>query len=200
MGTRKDLTGQKFGKLTIIEYAYTDNYRRAIWKCQCECGNIVEVRGDMLRNGNTKSCGCLCTTHHKSNTRLYHIWQQAKDRCYNKNNKDYQDYGGRGIDVCQEWKDDFTAFYNWAMENGYKENLTIDRIDFNGNYGPSNCRWLTNLEQQRNKRNNIKFTYKGETHCLTEWCNILGLKYGRVRNRVRRLNWPIERALELEVK
>lgn len=200
MSTRKDLTGQKFGKLTIIKYVYTDSYRRAIWRCKCECGNVIEVRGDMLRNGNTKSCGCLCTTHHKSNTRLYHTWQQMKGRCYNKNNKDYRDYGARGIVVCDEWKNDFQAFYNWAMDNGYQENLTIDRIHPNGNYTPNNCRWADITTQNRNKRNNINFEYKGETHCLTEWCKILGLKYSRVRNRVRRLNWPIEKALELEVK
>lgn len=200
MSTRKDLTGQKFNKLTVIKYVYTDNYRRAIWLCKCDCGKMIEVRGDMLRNGNTKSCGCLVTKHNKSNTRLYHIWTQFKYRCYNKNCRDYLDYGARGIRVCDEWLHDFQAFYDWSMENNYRDDLTIDRIDVDGNYTPDNCRWLTNDEQQRNKRNNINFTYKGETHCLKEWCEILGLKYGRIYKRVCRSNWPIEKALELEVK
>lgn len=200
MGKIKDMTGKKIGRLTVIKYVYTDKRNNAVWQCKCECGNIVEVRGDTLRSGNTKSCGCLCTTHHKSNTRLYHTWQQMKGRCYNKNNKDYHDYGARGIIVYSEWKHNFEAFYNWAMNNNYQENLTIDRINSNGNYTPDNCRWVDITTQNRNKRNNINFEYKGETHCLTEWCKILGLKYNRVRNRVRRLNWPIEKALELEVR
>lgn len=200
MGTRKDMTGQKFGRLTVIKYAYSDKHHNAVWQCQCECGNIIEVRGDTLRNGNTKSCGCLCTTHHKSNTRLYHIWQQAKDRCYNKNSKDYHDYGGRGIAVCNAWKHDFEAFYNWAMDTCYRDDLTLDRVDVNSNYTPDNCRWLTNKEQQRNKRNNKNYTINGETHCLAEWCEILNLKYNRIYNRIHKYHWSIERALELEVK
>lgn len=200
MSTHKDMTGQKFGRLTVIKYVYSDKHYNAVWQCQCKCGNIVEVRGDMLRNGNTKSCGCLCTTHHKSNTRLYHTWQQAKDRCYNKNNKDYQDYGGRGIAVCQEWKDDFIAFYDWATENGYRDDLTLNRVDVNSNYTPDNCRWLTIKQQNRNKRNNKNYTINGETKCLAEWCEILNLKYNRIYNRIHKYHWPIERALELEVK
>lgn len=200
MSTRKDMTGQKFGRLTVIKYVYSDKHHNAVWQCQCKCGNIVEVRGDMLRNGNTKSCGCLCTTHHKSNTRLYHTWQQAKDRCYNKNNKDYRDYGGRGIAVYDEWKDDFTAFYNWATENGYRDDLTLDRVDVNSNYTPDNCRWLTIKQQNRNKRNNKNYTINGETKCLAEWCEILNLKYNRIYNRIHKYHWSIERALELEVK
>lgn len=200
MGTRKDMTGQKFGRLTVIKYAYSDKHHNAVWQCQCECGNIVEVRGDTLRNGNTKSCGCLCTTHHKSNTRLYHTWQQAKDRCYNKNNKDYQGYGGRGIVVCDEWKDDFEAFYDWAMDNDYRDDLTLDRVDVNSNYTPDNCRWLTIKQQNRNKQNNKNYTINGETKCLAEWCEILNLKYNRIYNRIHKYHWPIERALELEVK
>lgn len=198
MGLIKDITGQKFGQLTVLKYAYTNH--GAVWQCKCDCGNIVEVRGDQLRNNHTRSCGCLHRSHGKSNTRLYYIWKHIKDRCYNKNGKRYEDYGGRGIAVCDEWKKDFQAFYNWAIKSGYQEGLTIDRIDVNDNYRPDNCRWTTMKVQQRNKRNNKMYTISSETHCLSEWCEIFGLNYDKVYCRIYRNKWPIERALELEVK
>ena len=120
-----------------------------------------------------------------------------KSRCYNKTDPTYKYYGARSITICQEWLDDFMNFYNWAMDNGYKENLTIDRIDVNGNYEPSNCRWTTNTEQQRNRTDNRYLTINGETHCLKEWCEILNVDYRKVCHRIY-YNWPIEQALELE--
>ena len=121
-----------------------------------------------------------------------------RDRCYNTNRSQYTDYGGRGIVVCQEWLDDFMNFYNWAIDNGYKDGLTIDRINNDGNYEPDNCRWVDSKTQQRNRRNNRNFTYQGETHCLKEWCEILGLRYNTVVNRIHKSHWTIEQALELE--
>ena len=119
-----------------------------------------------------------------------------KQRCYNPNKPQYKDWGGRGITICDEWLNDFMAFYDWAMSNGYQDNLTIDRIDNNKGYEPSNCRWVDHKIQNRNKRNNRNYTINGETHCLTEWCEILGLNRGTVKNRLR-YGWSIEQSLEL---
>lgn len=201
MGTIKYITGQKFGRLTAL-YKLNNYHKRATyWLCVCDCGNLVEVRGTNLRYGQTKSCGCLnkdvITIHGKSNSRLHRIWSHMKTRCYNTNSKNYKDYGGRGIAVCDEWKDNFQAFYNWSMVNGYDDTLTIDRIDVNGNYEPNNCRWITNEEQQHNKRCCLYFTVKGKTKCLSEWVKYYNLNYETVRSRLKN-NWSIERALELE--
>lgn len=135
-----------------------------------------------LQSGSVKSCGCLHLeinrtilrtlniTHDKTNTKLYQVWSSMKQRCYHGNNKNYKHYGGRGIIMCDEWLNDFMNFYNWSMDNGYDDTLTIDRIDVNGNYEPSNCRWATMKQQNRNQRRTIYFTYNNETHCLKEWC------------------------------
>lgn len=203
----KDITGQTFGRLTAIKYVYSDKSRTAVWQCKCNCGNIVNVKGTELRNGQVNSCGCLQkerarmsnTKHGKSNTKLHPVWRGMKQRCYNKNDKRYKYYGARGIAVCDEWRNDFMAFYTWSMNNGYKEGLTIDRIDINGNYEPDNCRWTTQKQQNKNTRHNKNYTINGETYCLKDWCTILRLKYSTVANRINLYNWSIERALELEV-
>ena len=142
-----DLTGQRFGRLTVLERTELK------WLCKCDCGNKKIVAGGHLVSGDTKSCGCLRIKHGMRNTRLYSIWHGMKERCYNTKHKFYKHYGGRGIKVCEEWKNDFQTFADWALSHGYADNLTIDRIDVNGNYEPSNCQWATNAEQQRNKRN-----------------------------------------------
>lgn len=208
MGKIKDISGQKFGRLTVLYRLHNHHKKHTYWLCVCECGNLVEVYGNSLKNGNTKSCGCLhketisslnCT-HHKSNVKLYKVWNAMKQRCHNKNNKRYKDYGGRGIAVCSEWKDDFMSFYNWALSNGYKDNLTIDRINNNGNYEPNNCRLVDKKQQARNRRSNITYTINGETKCIADWCNILGLKQKTVYQRIHYYNWTIRHALELDKK
>jgi len=137
-----------------------------------------------------------------SNTRIYRCWNRMKHRCYNVNNKDYKHYGGRGITVCDEWLDDilgFTNFYYWAMSSGYSDDLTIDRIDVNGNYEPSNCRWATIFEQRNNMRSNVVLTYNGETHNLKQWADKLGLVYRALCSRYER-GWSVEDILETPIK
>ena len=138
--------------------------------------------------------------HGKRKTKLYGIWNSMKDRCYNTNCKRFKDWGGRGIAVCSEWRNDFMSFYNWSMANGYKEGLTLDRIDNNGNYEPYNCRWITTKQQARNRRSNINYTINGVTRCILELCEILGLNPKTVYQRIHYYNWTIERALEIDKK
>lgn len=199
----RDLTGQKFGKLTALYqlhnyHAKGNNY----WLCVCDCGNLTEVRCTSLTGGRTKSCGCgkRCYSHGKTNTRLYRIFQAMKNRCYNKHIINYKYYGGRGIAVCSKWVNNFQAFYDWSINNGYDDNLTIDRIDNNKGYSPDNCRWVDAKTQSRNRRHLKQYTINGVTYCLSEWCEILGLKFSKVRNRIYTYGWSIERALELEDK
>lgn len=192
----KDLTGQKFGKLTVIERAENQG-KNTVWFCQCECGNTVKVKSTNLITGNTKSCGCLRghnSVHNLSNHRIYKIWTNMKSRCYNKNTINYNRYGGRGIKVCDGWQK-FENFNDWAIKNGYKENLTLDRINVNGNYEPNNCRWLSVKEQNRNTRTNRLIIYKGETHCVSEWAEILGINAKLIYDRLRK-NWTIEEVFE----
>ena len=202
-----NLTGQKFGRLTVLNELHNYHKKGVYWLCKCECGNLTEVKGTCLTHGHTKSCGCLNrditrnrnTIHGAHGSRLYTIWQAMKDRCYNVNFKRYKDYGGRGVAVCDEWKNDFKAFHDWAKNNGYADNLSIDRIDVNGNYEPNNCRFITLKQQNRNRRSNINVNINGVTKCLTEWCETLGVKYPTALYRIHH-NWSVERALELEGK
>lgn len=198
-----DLTGKKFGRLTVIEYAESKR-NGAQWLCVCECGNKKVYNGQSLRTGHTRSCGCYArefikinnSTHGQAKTRLYIIWGHMNARC---NNKNTQYYGERGITVYEEWKQDFTSFYNWSMENGYNDTLSIDRIDVNGNYDPDNCRWVTMKVQQRNRSNNIKVMYKGEQTNLFELSEITGINIRALYSRYYRgergekLVRPIER-------
>lgn len=164
MSKVNDLTGKKFGRLTVIKRCGSNKNRRALWLCQCDCGNTKIILGNSLLSKSTLSCGCynkehsknIHTKHSLSYTKLYKVWGGMKTRCYNPNFMYYCNYGGRGIAICKEWKDDFSNFYKWAISNGYREGLTIDRINNDGNYEPSNCRWITRAEQNRNQRKTRK--------------------------------------------
>jgi hypothetical protein len=201
MNKFKDITGQKFGKLTAL-YRLNNHkkckYYGSYWLCVCECGNLTEVYLGSLTRGNSTSCGCSIKKHGKSNNPLYRNWLGMKTRCCNKTDEHYEDYGERGIKVCNEWLHDFQAFYDWSMSNGYKEGLTIDRIDVNGDYEPNNCRWASRKTQARNRRSNRTFTINGETRCLSEWCEILNLNYNTVLTRINKLKWSISKALEVK--
>lgn len=198
-----DLTGKRFGRLTVIGIKET-NTRKTYWTCRCDCGNLKDVRSDSLKAGRIKSCGCLKQEQDvknlvspsmvksqnagfkRSGTRLYVIWQNMKSRCYNPHDVRYCRYGERGITVCDQWKDDYIAFNNWAIENGYKESLTIDRIDNDGSYSPENCRWVSNKEQARNRSTNISITIGNSKRTLTEWCEIFDLDFKNVCSRYNR--------------
>lgn len=201
----KNLVGQKFERLTVIELDKSNKHNGVYWICKCDCGNTSIVRSDSLTSGNTKSCGCLAseqrvlngksnTKHGMKGTKIYNSWQSMKNRCYNKKYENYNRYGGRSIKVCDEWKNNFQAFYDWAINNGYKEGLTIDRIDNNGNYEPSNCRWVTAKIQNRNTSQNIIITFNNKTQCLTDWANELNISREVLYYRIKK-GWGTERAL-----
>lgn len=152
-----DLTGQKFGKLTVLNNYMQNDKRKTYWLCECECGNKKYIYRHSLISGRTTSCGCNIIKHNKYETRLYHIWGNMKYRCNTPTCDAYMNYGGKGIKVYNEWNDDFVNFYNWAVSNGYNENLTIDRIDSNKNYCPENCRWVT-------KSQNTSYSNKSSQH------------------------------------
>ena len=196
MGKFEDLTGKTFNRLTVIKRAEVEK-KEVYYLCKCTCGNEKIIRGKDLKYNKIKSCGCLNkektiernTKHSLRHTRIYRIWLLMKNRCLNSKYYLFKNYGGRGITVCNEWKNDFVKFYDWSMNNGYNDTLTIDRIDVNGNYEPSNCRWATKLQQQRNTTRLRKITYKNETHCISEWAEILGLEYNTLYYRFRRNNY-----------
>lgn len=207
MGKRIDLTGQRFGRLTVVKFAGVDKNRNKCWDCKCDCGKNVTVYGSHLKSGNTKSCGCLNREtrakrfwkHGGSRERLYCIWKGMIGRTERKSLINYKDYGGCGIKVCEQWRGDFKRFYDWAIGHGYKDGLTIDRIDITGNYCPENCRWVTMKEQNNNKRNNIKIEYKGEMLTLAQWSERLGIERNTLKARLYKLGWTIEKAFETPV-
>lgn len=204
MAELMDLTGMQFERLEVIREAERTSYGARRWLCECKCGNKKIVHQRALVSGHTRSCGCLrkedlikrSTTHNCSNTRIYNIYAGIKKRCLNDNEHAYSNYGGRGITICDEWLGEygFENFYKWSMGNGYSDDLTIDRINNDGNYEPSNCRWITYKEQNGNKRNNIVILWNGERKILKDLCLELGMSYQTVKMRIHH-GWEVDRAL-----
>lgn len=186
----KNMSGYVFNDCKVIERVESKN-KRAMWLCECFCGNRFIESGTRIRNGSKKSCGCLRkkktsernTTHNKSQTRLYRIWCNMKARCNNSNNPAFDRYGGRGIKVCDEWNKSFNEFYKWAKISGYTNELTIERVDNDGNYEPDNCKCANYSIQGRNKRNNALSEYKGKLRTRAEIAELTGLSYGTIRRR-----------------
>lgn len=209
----KNYSGMKNNMLTAIMPMDRNKYNRQKWLFKCDCGNYYVSTPDRVFKPNhpVKSCGCLNDkqrksgnnrrTHGKHDTRLYRIWQAMKNRCYNKNAPDYQKwYGGRGIKMCDEWKNNFLSFYEWSINNGYSDELSIDRINYNGDYEPSNCRWATTKEQANNTKGCRNIEYNGETHTMMEWSEILGINYWVINTRLNTYKWSVERAFTQPVK
>lgn len=200
-----NLIGRKFNHLLVTERVENSKTGQSRWRCLCDCGKMTIVSGGNLKFGGVKSCGCIKhiphnKTHSMSKSRIYSIWSAMKDRCYYQHAKSYNDYGKRGIKVCEEWKKSFETFYAWAKENGYEETLTIDRIDVNGDYCPENCRWVTKSEQSNNRRSCIVIEYNGKSQNLMQWCKELGLNYKRTNYRIVCLGMTFEEAISRPVQ
>lgn len=191
MSKTKDEVGNRYVMLLVIRRHGSTNDGKATWECVCDCGSIKTVLGKSLRSGITTSCGCynkelvskLKRKYIIQNTRLYRIWNDMVDRCENENNQAFKHYGGRGISVCEEWHDTNT-FFKWAMSYGYSDTLTIERINNNGNYEPTNCKWATRKEQLNNRRNNKRITINGKTQTLQQWSEELKIPRSTIQYRI----------------
>ncbi len=188
------MPGDKYFRLTIIKETEKRKGRR-YFLCRCECGVEKEIRLEGLSNGQVVSCGCfnreISSTVNKKHgmyrSRIYRIWAGMRSRCLDVNKDCYNNYGGRGITICPEWSD-FITFYNWAMANGYKDNLSIDRINVNGNYEPANCSWITLTAQKKNTRISKKIVFNGETKTLREWANAIGVSSSTLCRRLKSMS------------
>lgn len=193
-----DYTGKKFARMTVVEFTEKIN-GHIMYRCLCDCGTEKIVRLSSLMTGNTVSCGCYSkerrsaisieanTKHNLSHHPLYHIWANMKDRCANANSTSYSNYGARGITVCSQWIESFENFYNWAISDGnYKDGLSIERVNVNGNYESSNCTFADTYVQSRNRRNSRIITIDGVTRNWIDWCRLYNIPESTVRNRVNR--------------
>lgn len=204
-----DLIGKRFHNLVVTSFVEKRN-GKPYWLCKCDCGNEKTICEYNFTSGATHSCGCKKrnqitnmnkenSKHGKRYTRIYRIWQGMEYRCYNPKSDEYQYYGERGIRLCDEWDNDFSKFYDWAINNGYKDNLTIDRVDVNGNYEPDNCRWTTMKVQENNKRNNRVLSFYGKNQTVTQWGEEIGIKKETILSRLN-LGWSVEDTLSKPVK
>ena len=188
----QEYIGKQIGLITILDFKRTDDIPE--FYTLCECGNKQWLNAYSVIKGAAISCGCFreiqlklkCTKYISKDKRLYSIWREMKNRCYNEKRKDYKYYGFKGVKICEDWINDFNNFQAWALKNGYREKLTLDRIDASGNYEPENCRWVDMKIQNRNKSNNIKVLYKGETKTLKEWSEVLNINYGTLKDRYKK--------------
>lgn len=189
MGNLIDLAGKKYGRLVVIRLADNRNYDgKVLWICQCACGVEKEVVAQYLTSGDTKSCGCLLKEsrqkHNQSRTRLYRRWADMLSRCRNPRSNNYKYYGARGVTVCADWTK-FEAFRDWAMDNGYRDDLTIERNNVNGNYDPGNCRWATDEEQDQNTRHAVRVEINGKEYRIKELSEITNISIVGVGQRIK---------------
>ena len=197
-----NLTGQRFGRLLVVARAGSSDRGAAIWTCQCECGQTHYVRGQSLRRGAIRSCGCLnrdllrarMTKHGGHSLPEYRIWSGAKRRCFHPGTPYYKYYGGRGITMCDRWRHSFVSFYE-DMGPRPSPTLTLERIDNNGPYEPGNCCWATRRQQRRNQRPRSSVTFRGATHTIWEWAHLFNLPPRTLWDRLKRYHWPVQRAL-----
>lgn len=195
---RIEMTGKRFGRLLVVAESGRMRSRQIRWKCVCDCGSIHFTEGNALRSGRTQSCGCrkIDGKHGRSRSLEYRIWQAMRQRCSNPRNTHYKNYGGRGIRVCKSWAGSFVAFYS---DMGPRPNGTsIDRIDNDGGYSPSNCRWASKAEQGVNMRSNRLLTVDGETLTVVEWAARTGIGEGAIRSRIQR-GWSDRDAVTFDV-
>lgn len=194
---KEDISNKRFGRLVAVELVAQDDSWNDKYLCKCDCGNQTIVLKLSLKSGDTRSCGCLMreifTKHKACKDKTYIIWQGMKQRCFDKKSKNYSKYGGRGITMCKEWREDYLIFLKDMGE--VPEGKSIERIDNNGNYEPSNCKWATIKEQARNKRNSLIINYKGQSKHLLDWCEELNLSYNLIRDRLRK-GWETDKAFE----
>lgn len=196
-----DITGNKYGRLTVLSWHGHNNQKQRTWLCRCDCGTERIVTGSSLTTGNTTSCGCYSREatsltfkkHGLTKTYIHRVWTGMKSRCHNPKTDKYSRYGGRGITVCDRWQ----YFENFLADMGMPPfpKAEIDRKDNNGNYEPSNCSWVTKKTNGRNTSTNVYWTFNGETKCITEWAETLGIGVSSLQARVSRLGWSIEKAL-----
>ena len=209
----KDLTGMRFGRLSVLELSPDRTCGKATWICRCDCGNVTKVIGRNLTTGDTKSCGCYRRERDHGNEnvkhggsskkeRLYRIWRGMKQRCNNPNATGFSRYGGRGITVCDEWKNNYSAFREWALSHGYADDLTIDRIDNDKDYFPDNCQWATKAQQVRNRApytqpnyNRKLYSIKGITRTAQEWSEEIGISQNAFYKRILK-GWSDEQMLQ----
>lgn len=202
MGRKRiELTGQTINGIKILGVKGKASSGDILWNCICRCGKEFCTSGSAIKSGKTKSCGCFQkqqvkksnSTHGGSNTLLYKIWRTMKVRCENPKSEKFTRYGGRGIKICSEWQD-FSVFRDWAIENNYSDELSIDRINNDGDYTPSNCRWVTMKVQARNTSRNRWIELNGVRKTLAEWSELTGLKRKTISGRLDR-GWTVEKAL-----
>ena len=214
MGKLIDLTGQRFGRWTVVARAGTDaTGKNSAWLCRCDCGNEKIVSKVSLKNGSSKSCGCynsevakqsikkLHETHRDEYPRIERIdriWRKMRNRCRCPQNSEFKNYGGRGIEICSEW-DNFYEFQEWALNTGYESTLTLDRIDVNGDYSPKNCRWVSIKRQERNKRGTIYLTLNGVRKPMADWADEIGICWRTLHSRYVR-GWSDTRILTTPVQ
>ena len=202
-----NIVGKKYAFLTVIAEPHfketitpSRKGHRPYVYCKCDCGETKEVDAYHILSGKVISCGCKWgghVTHGLTNHRLYNVWEGIKARCNNPNYNQYKDYGGRGIKICDEWANDASVFIKWGIANGWRKGLTIERVDNDGNYEPSNCKWVTWIEQGKNRRNTRKLTYMGRTLRIEEWAKELGFCHGTINDRIYNRKWSVDRALSV---